>query len=65
MAEYEHTIVGRPDFAMLNLTLKPDQKIYVEPSAMAAMDGHIQMKSQLKEALSNHSFERLVVRVSL
>ena len=21
MAEYEHTIVGRPDFAMLNLTL--------------------------------------------
>ena len=56
MKEYEHTIVGRPDFAMLNLTLEPNQKIFVEPSAMAAMDGHIRMKSQLKGGLFKSLF---------
>ncbi len=56
MSEYEHTIVGRPDFAMLNLTIQPNQKIFVEPSAMAAMDNHVQMKSQLKGGLIKSLF---------
>lgn len=46
--EIKHEIVGRPDYAMIKLSLEADQMANVEPSAMAAMDSNIQMKTKAK-----------------
>jgi len=41
-------ISGRPDFALLKVSLKPGDKVHAEPSAMASMDAHVKMKTGMK-----------------
>ncbi|PCJ56799.1 MAG: TIGR00266 family protein [Planctomycetota bacterium] len=50
MSQYEikHEILGRPDYAMIKLSLEENQMANVEPSAMAAMDSNIRMKTKAK-----------------
>ena len=38
----------RPDFSLLQLSLKPGQKVFAEPSAMASMSPSLTMKAGLK-----------------
>jgi uncharacterized protein (TIGR00266 family) len=46
-----HGITHRPDFAMLKVELEEGEKVLAEPSAMATMDAHIELKSGLKGGL--------------
>jgi uncharacterized protein (TIGR00266 family) len=46
-----HAITHRPDFAMLKVELDEGASVLAEPSAMATMDAHIQLKSGLKGGL--------------
>lgn len=47
----DYEITGRPDFALLTVKLQPGEKILAEPSAMASMDSHVQMKTGMKGGL--------------
>lgn len=40
--------IGKPDYAMIRMNLKANQTVQVEPSAMAAMDTNINMKTKAK-----------------
>ncbi len=49
--EIKHEIVGRPDYAMIRMQVAANQTVLVEPSAMAAMDSNIQMKTKARGGL--------------
>lgn len=51
MTSFHFEIVHRPDFAMLCARLTQGQKLYAEPSVMAAMDPTIQLRAGLKGGL--------------
>ena len=51
MDTYNFTIDGKPDFALLNVTIPEGASLKVESSAMAAMDSNISMKTRLKGGL--------------
>jgi uncharacterized protein (TIGR00266 family) len=44
----DYDILEQPDFALLRVKLADGQRIFAEPSAMATMDGHIELKAGLK-----------------
>lgn len=46
--EIAHRIEHSPSYALLILSLKPDQSVLVEASSMSAMDSHLTLKSQVK-----------------
>lgn len=48
MADIKHTIVGKPDYAMVQMQLEANQMVMVEPSAMAAMDSNIKMRTKAR-----------------
>ena len=50
-SEIKYEMIGKPDYAMIKMTLKANQTVQVEPSAMAAMDTNIQMKTKAKGGL--------------
>lgn len=51
MAEYAYTIDHQPAYASMCLTLAANQSILVESGAMAAMDSHITMTSNMRGGL--------------
>jgi uncharacterized protein (TIGR00266 family) len=51
MTAFNYTIDGKPDFALLNVTIPAGQTLKVESSAMAAMDTNVSMKTKFKGGL--------------
>lgn len=51
MNNFNFTIDGKPDFALLNVTIPEGRTLKVESSAMAAMDPNISMKTRFKGGL--------------
>lgn len=47
-ATLDHEITHRPDFSLLRVNLALGQKVYAEPSAMAAMSPSLTLKAGLK-----------------
>jgi uncharacterized protein (AIM24 family) len=52
MNNFNFTIDGKPDFALLNVTIPEGRTLKVESSAMAAMDPNISMKTRFNGGLS-------------
>lgn len=46
--DINYEFIGKPDYAMIRMTLRANQTVQVEPSAMAAMDSNILMKTKAK-----------------
>ena len=46
--EIKYEFIGKPDYAMIRVSLQANQTIQVEPSAMAAMDSNIKMVTKAK-----------------
>lgn len=51
MSQLDINISHRPDFALVTTKINPGQQIFAEPSAMASMDPHVELKSGLKGGL--------------
>lgn len=51
MSSLAFDILQRPEFALLRVQLEAGQRVYSEPSAMAAMDPAIELKAGLKGGL--------------
>lgn len=51
VSEIAFTLEHSPAYASLKLTLKPNQTVFVESGAMAAMDSCIKMKSKIQGGL--------------
>lgn len=62
--EVKFEMTGKPDFTMLKVKLAANQTIHVEPTAMAAMDSNIKMRTKarggilsgIKRMLAKESF---------
>lgn len=46
--EFEHEILGRPDFSRLSVNLKANQTVKAEASAMVSMDTNVSMVTKFK-----------------
>ena len=46
--DIKYEFIGKPDYAMIRMNLQANQTVQVEPSAMAAMDTNIRMKTRAK-----------------
>lgn len=59
-SQYSYQIVGRPDYAYLNVEIPKGETLKVEASAMATMDPNINMKTKLRGG-----FGRFLTRESI
>ena len=48
MSQLDISITQRPDFSLVTTKLNPGQQLFAEPSAMASMDPHVELKAGFK-----------------
>lgn len=48
---YNFDIICQPDFSLLRVQLRDGEEIFAEPSAMASMDPHVELKTGMKGGL--------------